>query len=140
MKNQINFHDLPEVNTREAQLTAWLIDLAQHYQVEINRLVYNFIDKNQMLVMNQNFLNHDTHTDILTFSYSENEINTEVYISVDALKENALKFSQTIEKELFRLLSHGFLHAVGFNDKTENEKQIMTEQEDLCINLFHVKH
>ena len=103
--------------------------------------MYNFVSKEEMLVLNQKHLNHDTHTDIITFSYtSAPVISAEIYISTEQCRENASLNNTTVENELLRLISHGFLHAVGYNDKTKAEKLHMTAEENRCINMFHVKH
>jgi len=67
-------------------------------------------------------------------------VEAEIYISSSRLEDNAAKFSETTENELLRLLSHGFLHSIDYLDSTAEEKRLMREQEDLCIQLFHVKH
>lgn len=90
--------------------------------------------------MNQNYLKHDTHTDIITFSYvAIPSVEAEIFISIDRMRENATLHSESVENEMLRLLSHGFLHCVGYNDGTEEEKLIMKEEENRCINMFHVK-
>ena len=102
--------------------------------------MYNFVSKEEMLVLNQKHLNHDTHTDIITFSYtSAPVISAEIYISTEQCRENASLNNTTTENELLRLISHGFLHAVGYKDKTEAEKHQMTAEENHCIDMFHVK-
>lgn len=89
--------------------------------------------------MNQDYLDHNTHTDIITFSYHTMPLEAEVFISSPRMIENAKEFRQTIENEMIRLISHGFLHAIGYHDKTKEEKSIMTQEEDRCIKMFHVK-
>ena len=94
-----------------------------------------------MLSLNQEYLNHDTETDIITFDYTESKaIKAEAYISRDALKKNAIIHAQTIESESLRLLCHALLHCLGYNDKTSKQRELMSSKEEDCINLFHVKH
>ena len=103
--------------------------------------MYTFLSKKEMADMNQKFLNHTTDTDIITFSYHKNSsVDAEVFISSDMCRENALFFSKTTENELLRLISHGFLHTIGFNDKEKKEKDLMHKEEERCIKMFHVKH
>ena len=65
---------------------------------------------------------------------------SEIFICVETAEDNAKKYSQTIDSELIRLISHGFLHSIGFLDKTPDEKKNMIQEEENMINMFHVKH
>ena len=129
----------PQLN--DLVLTKWLDDCAYHYGVTIQQLHYSFVSKERMLELNQTHLDHDTHTDIITFDYGDStSISAEIYISTDQCEENAQIFNVSIENETLRLISHGFLHCIGYNDKNEEEKNQMREEENHCIELFHVKH
>ena len=131
-----NFLTLPE-----ADLAQWLDRVAELEGYTVDELEYNFVDANTLSIINKEYLNHDTYTDIVTFDYTEKKaIKAEAYISCDALKENANKYRQSIENECLRLLSHGLLHCLGFKDKSTEEKVLMRSKEEGCINLFHVKH
>jgi len=104
------------------------------------KVIINFINKRKMIELNLKFLNHNSHTDIITFdNCKKNEISGEIFISNYMLKENALKYRQTIDNEAIRLISHGVAHLLGFNDKTKKEKEKMTEIENNFIGMFHVK-
>jgi len=106
----------------------------------IEKLSYNFISRDQMFQMNVEYLNHDTDTDILAFDYSVSEsLIAEIFISLWAIRDSAKKYAQTIENELIRTVSHGLLHCLGYNDKSEAEKMMMRKLEDEFIELFHVK-
>ena len=117
---------------------AWVKIIEEHYPITIKDLSYIFIDDEQLLEINQKFLQHDTYTDIITFDLSETKdnISGEIYISLDRIKENAVKFNVLVLDELLRVVAHGLLHLIGFNDKTKKQKDIMTEQENICIELF----
>lgn len=124
----------------ETDLAHWLKTIAAEEGHTVDELEYNFVEADTLLNLNKEYLNHDTYTDIITFDYTQNKsIKAEVYISYEALKNNAIIHGQTIESELLRLLSHALLHCIGYNDKTIDEKDIMREKEEDCINLFHVK-
>ena len=87
-----------------------------------------------LLDMNKQYLNHDYYTDIITFDYVENNIiSGDLFISVDRVKENAVKFESEFKKELFRVVIHGVLHLIGYNDKTTEEQLIMREKENLYL-------
>lgn len=111
------------------------------YGVTIYKLVYSFISKDEMLKLNTKFLNHNTDTDIISFCYGSGKvINSEVYLSIFQIIENANDNSQSIENEIVRVLSHGFLHSIGFNDKSNEENKVMIKEENKMIDMFHVEH
>ncbi len=134
--NHDNYLKLPEL-----ELGKWISAIAQKEGYSIEKVEYNFVDADKMLSLNQEYLNHDNHTDIITFDYSKTKaLRAEVYISCSALQKNAEAHSQTIDNECLRLLSHAILHCMGYNDKSNDQRQNMRFKEDHCINLFHVKH
>lgn len=137
---KIVFNRLPNTHLSSSPLQDWLHTLCPLYKVVISHLTYNFISEQEMLNLNRDFLDHDTHTDIITFQYADSPIEGEVYISTQRMLENAKKYGQTLENELLRLVSHGFLHLVGYSDKANSQKVIMHKEENRCIELFHVKH
>ena len=139
---KIVFNQLPILQFQDVELTKWLDDCAHHYGATIQQLHYSFVSKERMLELNQIHLDHDTHTDIITFDYGggNTRITAEIYISNAQCQENAQIFNVSIENEVLRLISHGFLHCIGYNDKNEEEKKQMREEENHCIELFHVKH
>ena len=125
----------------EDDLALWLKSIANEEGYSVEELEYNFVDSHTMAKLNQEYLNHNTDTDILTFDYTEFKvIKAESYISCQALIDNAKSFGQTVENETLRLLSHGLLHCLGYSDKTIKQREIMFSKEEECINLFHVKH
>ena len=101
---------------------------------KIEKLEYNFVDLNSMKSLNVDFLNHDNHTDILTFDYSEEKnLIAEVYISLSMMRENAKKYNQSVDNECVRLISHGLFHCLGYKDKTPGEKAVMRKMEEEFI-------
>jgi rRNA maturation RNase YbeY len=93
-----------------------------------------------MLNINKDFLNHDSHTDVITFNYSlDNKIEGEIFISEFMLIQNAKKLFQSADNELLRLISHGLLHLLGYKDNDKAKKKEMSKEEDFFIKLFHVK-
>ena len=90
-----------------------------------------------MLEINQKYLAHDDFTDIITFDQSEIDkcLSGDIFISVERAKENATALKLNVENEIRRLLVHGVLHLIGYNDKSEEEKTLMTEKEDYYLSL-----
>ena len=115
-------------------LSQKLTDFANEEGFEIERLEYNFVDSEKMFSLNKDFLNHDTDTDVITFDYSESKtIVAEVFISREMMIKNASEHTQDIENEALRLFSHGLLHCMGYNDKTNKDKAKMRKKEDQFI-------
>ena len=101
---------------------------------KIKKLEYNFVDIKQMESLNNNFLNHKSDTDIITFDYSEGKtIIAEVFISTVMMIDNAQKYMQSVENECIRLISHGLFHCLGYKDKSSNEKEKMRKKEEEFI-------
>ena len=121
-------------------IKAWVREIISNQNKLEGKLFISFINKKKMNELNVKFLNHDSHTDIITFdSCQTNKVNGEIFISYYMLKENAIKFTQTIDNEAIRLIAHGVAHLLGYNDKTEKQKEKMTKIENKFIELFHVK-
>jgi rRNA maturation RNase YbeY len=90
-----------------------------------------------LLSINNEYLNHDYYTDIITFDYSEDSIiSGDLFISLDRVKENAIDFKVKYEHEFLRVVIHGILHLLSYNDKTEEEKVLMRKMEDKYLNCF----
>ena len=104
---------------------------------KLRSLQYVFCSDEYLLQINKGFLKHDYYTDIITFDLSSSsEVEGEVYISLDRVKENALSFSQSYYKELLRVIIHGALHLCGYKDKTKSQVAEMRKTEDLYLLLF----
>jgi len=100
-----------------------------------------FCSDNYLLEMNQKYLKHDYFTDVITFDYTDNQIvSGDLFVSVDRVLDNANSLRVEAKDELVRVVYHGVLHLVGFKDKTEEEKALMTANRmSIYIILFHVK-
>ena len=96
-----------------------------------------FLDDETLLLMNKEFLNHDYYTDIITFPIeeAENTLEAELYISIDRVRDNAQKESESFSNELLRVYLHGILHLVGYKDDTVQAKKIMREKESFYMSF-----
>lgn len=93
-----------------------------------------FCSDEYLLKMNKQYLNHDYYTDIITFDYvEENVISGDLFISLDRIKDNAKHFDIELIREVYRVVFHGVLHLVGYNDKTDDEQKVMTEKENFYL-------
>ena len=113
--------------------------IANNHGYIIQNICYIFMSDDELLEINQSHLQHDDYTDIITFDLSDTEacIDGEIYISVDRIEDNSIKFNCTKEDELIRVLSHGVLHLMGYKDKTEKDSQTMRDAENKSIDIYH---
>ena len=114
----------------------WITETIQAEGYKLKELTYIFCSDNYLLQINQQYLNHDTYTDIVTFDNSEiaKTIVGDIFISIDRIRENALKYSHPETEELHRVIIHGALHLVGYTDKKPADKKKMTLKEDFYLN------
>jgi rRNA maturation RNase YbeY len=109
---------------------------------ELGDITLIFCTDEELLAINKEHLDHDYYTDIITFNYNNDSIvSGDLFISVDRIKDNATQMDVSMEEELHRVCYHGVLHLVGYNDKTDQEIELMRAKENFYLNkLFHVKH
>ena len=133
-------HEIKAGLKNKRKLSAFIDGLVSRYlkNVKTSEITYVFCDDNFLLEMNQNFLDHDSFTDIITFDLSESkqELQGEIYISIERVKENAKLYKTTFADELHRVIFHGVLHLCGFKDKTAKDQKIMRENEDYCLEHY----
>ena len=117
--------------------TSWIRNSIKKEKRKLSRLSFIFCSDEYLLKLNIQYLRHKTLTDILTFDYSEDRkaINGEVYISIDRVKENAIKYKTNIDEELHRVIIHGVLHLIGYSDKARQDKSKMQEKEEAYLSL-----
>lgn len=121
-------------------ITAWLTKIIQKSSNKTGNITFIFCDDAYLADLNQKYLNHKTLTDIITFDYVEgNMINGDIFISIERVQENAIKYKTPFKNELLRVICHGVLHLIGFTDKNDTEKLVMRAKEQECLNLFFKK-
>lgn len=125
---------------KKSDYKGWLSRVIQSESKSEGDINYIFCDDDFLLGINQQYLNHDTLTDIISFDYSVgNELHGDVFVSIQRVRENAADFKVTFEEELKRVMVHGLLHYCGYKDKSEKDKREMRLKEDEKIKLFHVE-
>ncbi|MCD4680152.1 MAG: rRNA maturation RNase YbeY [Bacteroidales bacterium] len=125
-------------NIREKnKIRIWLERAIKIENKKLTEINYILCNDTFLLNLNKKFLKHNTLTDVISFDMAEtdNSINGEIYISINRVKANASKYKVKIQDELHRVMIHGLLHLVGYNDFTVEEKEIMRKREDYYLSL-----
>ncbi|MGX8712196.1 MAG: rRNA maturation RNase YbeY [bacterium] len=116
----------------------WILSIVKSRGKSIGNISYLFCDDEYLLKVNQQYLNHDTYTDIITFDYvAADLISGDIMISVDRVGENAEKFGVPFEIELRRVIIHGVLHLLGQGDKSDAEAIEMRRQEEWSLTIWN---
>ena len=138
MNNTISFHyetDFLLENTKS--FIRWIKNVISEENKELGEVNYIFCDDKYLLEKNIKYLDHDTLTDIITFNYCEGDIiSSDIMISIERVMENSSIFENSFSEELNRVMIHGILHLIGYNDKTDGEKEIIRKKEDYYVNKF----
>lgn len=114
----------------------WISDTITTEGKSVGEISYIFCSDKYLHKINLEHLDHDTFTDIITFNYCEEDlINSDIFISIDRIKENAISFKTTFDDELCRVIIHGILHLIGYDDKTDEDKLMMRAKEDFYLTL-----
>ncbi|WP_339784280.1 rRNA maturation RNase YbeY [uncultured Imperialibacter sp.] len=116
----------------------WIKEVILLEKHTLSEISYIFCSDDYLHNMNVQYLNHDTLTDIITFDNSEEEdqIEGDIFISVDRVKENATQLNLPFDTELHRVMIHGILHLCGYKDKTSADNDLMRKKEDACLSLL----
>ena len=128
-----------ELSNKE-HVSDWVLRVVNSKGHKLGNLVYAFFNDEDLKDLNIKFLSHDYYTDVISFDESNNSlIKGNIAISVDRVKDNSKTFSSLFDDELKRVIIHGVLHFMGFNDKTDDEKSLIRKKEDSALEMFHVK-
>lgn len=132
----IDFIETDEIIEEIKGVRKWIREFARTYGKEVGELHYTLCSDEYLYKMNVDILGHDFYTDIITFPLCEDDIvSGEFYISVDRIKDNANTFNRSFKDELHRVMAHGVLHLMGFDDLSDEEEAEMRRQEDFCLSL-----
>lgn len=132
----INFYieDVSGLRLAKGVLRSWISSTVREENKRTGDLNFIFCSDEYLLRINQQYLEHDYYTDIITFDYvSGVVVSGDIFISVDRVKENALVYKVSFQDELNRIMIHGVLHLIGYQDKEAGHKALMTEKEDYYL-------
>ena len=124
----------------EAAYSSWISKVIASELKREREINYIFCDDSYLVEINRKYLDHDTLTDIISFDYSiGKELQGDIFISVERVRENAIDFNVSFDEELKRVMAHGILHYCGYKDKSKDEEKIMRHKEEEKMKMFHVK-
>lgn len=131
--------EMPSIEPQRVK--AWIESVAQGYGKTIGELYYYFCSDERLLEINRDRLGHDFYTDIVTFPLTDCEtvLSSEFCISIDRIRENATTLGRSYESELHRVIIHGVLHLIGFDDLTDEEEKVMREKEEEALEMMFSK-
>jgi rRNA maturation RNase YbeY len=136
---QINFfaEDISYTLKEKSHIRSWIKETIVTEGKILKELNFIFCSDSYLLSINQQYLNHDTFTDIITFDNSdvEDQLVGDIFISIERVRENSVQITGNERDELHRVIIHGVLHLLGYTDKTKKDKAIMTSKEDLYLHL-----
>lgn len=119
------------------RITEWIMLVAYIERREVEDIAYVFCANPFLLDINRKYLKHAYNTDVITFDYSSQKtLNAEIYISVEQVRQNSIRFKVPFQKELRRVMIHGVLHCIGYSDKTKSGEKTMRRLEDYYLQLF----
>lgn len=133
------FEDTDIVFKQRARIKKWLKLVAESEIRRIGDISVIFCSDNYILDINQRYLSHDYFTDIITFDYCEGDIlSGDLFISVDSVRENSLEYGTEFEEELHRVIVHGLLHLIGYDDHEEDDIKTMRQKENYYLSLLEL--
>ena len=131
------FEDTDEFEINKPEVEKNIEKLVTNENKILGDVNYILCSDAYLLDINRQYLNHDYYTDVISFDYcEENVISGDIFISVDTVADNAKEYSTTFENEIERVMIHGVLHFVGYNDKSDDEVKVMRAKENQYLSLF----
>ncbi|WP_298314860.1 rRNA maturation RNase YbeY [uncultured Aquimarina sp.] len=135
------FYESVSIDLDEKRISSWIRNVIRSEGKKEGEISFIFCNDEYLLKINQDFLNHDTYTDIISFDNSlGNELHGDVFISHERVNENSITYGVSQDEELRRVIVHGVLHFCGFKDKSEEESAVMRQKENDKLEMFHVEH
>ncbi len=136
---QFSFLSVQIADFKKKKTLKWIESVLLHEDSVADYVHFIFCNDEMLWEINMKYLGHKDFTDVISFDYNDEFENLagEIYISYERVKENAAAFGVTAEEELHRIMVHGVLHLLGYNDKTKKEKHIMTQKENYYLAKYH---
>ena len=137
----IEFHFESEFALEDAtKHSHWINRVIESEGFHLGEIAYIFCNDEYLLKLNQDYLNHDTFTDIITFDYTKGRtVSGDIFISTERVADNAKEYKVDVGAEILRVMCHGVLHLMGYKDKTIEEQRLMRKKEEEKIKMFHVE-
>ena len=127
--------EMPPIN--QQKVAEWVHQVAETYQRHVGDINFIFVDHEEILRVNREFIGHDYYTDHIGFDYSQGStISGDIYIGVDTVRTNSEQIGCDYNEELHRVIIHGVLHLCGIDDKGPGERAIMEAEEDKALELW----
>jgi len=124
----------------EKSITSWINDVIVSEKHVLGDLIFAFFSDEDLRQINIKHLKQDYYTDVISFDASESgRVSGNIAVSIDRVKENAKTYDSSFDNELYRVMVHGVLHCVGYNDNTKEEKERIRKAENLKLKMFHVE-
>lgn len=138
MAIRFNNQDVKFTLKEKRRVANWIKKIANSHSRIVGEISIVFVSDNYILSINNQYLNHNYFTDIITFDYSErNIIGGDIFISIDTVESNSKTFNTSFNNEILRVIAHGVLHLIGFKDKKPVEQKEMRKQEDIALELYY---
>jgi rRNA maturation RNase YbeY len=133
---------LKQIKVEKRGVHSLISNLSKELKFTIESLNINFVDAEYMLQINKEYIKHNYHTDIITFNYSgdNSSLDGEIFISINEAIANALRYNVALGSEIVRLIIHGILHLVGYDDKKASDKRKMKKEENKLTELNEEKY
>ncbi len=128
------FEDIPSIKLEKRKISNYVNRIIENENFKMGNISIVMCSDKFILDINRKFLDHDFYTDIITFNYNEKKvISGDLLISIDRIRENAIKYNEKIDVELYRVIFHGILHLLGYDDKDKESEMIIREKENLYL-------
>lgn len=132
-----NNYDIDFILKDKTKIRNWISQTIHNEGKTFSTISYVFCSKEHIIQINKQFLKHNYSTDIITFPYTENErVSGDIFICIPQVKENAFEYRVSFQQELLRVLIHGILHLLGYDDHKNEEIEMMRSKEDFYLAHF----
>lgn len=124
---------------RKQECSSWIKNLVSNHGKKVGDIAFIFCNDEKILEINRQWLSHDYFTDVITFDYTDERVSGDIFISVDTVFRNASDYNASEWRELHRVMAHGVLHLLGFDDQTEEQREQMRLKEDEALYSMFLK-